>query len=54
MKESGYNVGYGYVGILEDGTRMEFATEQEYREAMKEYHFVKGRYPLKESKEVEK
>ena len=51
MKESEFNAGYGYVGILEDGTKMEFATEEEYREAMKENEFVAGRYPLNNNKE---
>ena len=33
---SGYPVPAGYIGILEDGTKMLFPTEEEYVEHMKE------------------
>lgn len=32
----GYPVPAGYIGILEDGTKMLFSTEDEYRERLKE------------------
>lgn len=33
----GYYEGYSYVGIMPDGTKMRFATEQEYKEAYAEW-----------------
>lgn len=33
----GYYEGYSYVGFMPDGTKMRFATEQEYKEAYAEY-----------------
>ena len=32
----GYYEGYSYVGIFPDGTKMRFATEEEYKEYLKE------------------
>ncbi len=32
----GYPVPAGYMGILKDGTKMLFATEEEYKELIKE------------------
>jgi len=36
MEPYGYNVSYGYLGTLPDGTQMLFATEEEYKEYLKE------------------